>query len=41
MKKKSTTEIAFEHLRKPIAKCGSVMKDKKSYNRKQKHVEKY
>jgi hypothetical protein len=39
--KKSTTDLAFESLRKPTAKCGSVMKDKKKYNRKSKHGEKY
>lgn len=32
--KKSTTEMAFLNLRKPTAKCGTIMADKKKYNRK-------
>lgn len=41
MKKSISTMEAFNHLRKPIPKCGSVQVDKKKYNRKQKYGEKY
>jgi hypothetical protein len=41
MKKIISSKVAFDNLRKPTAKCSSVMPDKKKYNRKSKHTEKY
>ncbi len=38
--KKSTTEQAFERLRKPTAPPSSTHKDEKMYNRKNKHKKK-
>lgn len=39
MAKKTTTEQAFERLRKPTAPPSSTHKDEKMYTRKKKHKE--